>query len=82
MENMKEMNLNEMENVSGGKGGSPKPLPPKEGCIVYQNEKGENLTKIAKWYGVTVAAIKAANPGIITNTNDITADYYIYIPKK
>ena len=77
-----ETNLNEMVNIVGGKGGSVKVLPPKDGCIVYQIASGENLTKIAKWYGVSVAAIMAVNGGIISNANDITAGRYIYIPKK
>ena len=38
MEN-KELNLNEMENVSGGTGGSKYPLPHKDGCDVYRIEK-------------------------------------------
>ena len=32
-----ELNLNEMEKVNGGTGGSPTPLPPKSGCEVYGN---------------------------------------------
>ena len=79
---IKELNANEMESVNGGMGGSSKALPAKEGYIVYQIEKGDNLTRIAKWYGTTVQAIKAANPGLIRDINDITAGYYIYIPKK
>ena len=81
MDNMNELNLNEMEGIAGGKGGSSKELPKKDGYIVYQIEPGDNLTKIAKWYGVTVQKIKDANPGLIKNVNDITAGYYIYIPK-
>ena len=81
MENMKEMNLNELESAVGGKGGSRTVLPSKAGCIVYQIESGDNLTKIAKWYGVTVKQIMNTNVGIIKNANDITAGYYIYIPQ-
>lgn len=77
-----ETNLNEMENVVGGKGGSVKVLEAKDGCIVYQIASGENLTKIAKWYGVSVADIMAVNRGIISNANDITAGRYIYIPRR
>ena len=76
----RELNVNEMAQISGGSGGSAGELPRKEGCIVYQVESGENLTKIAKWYNTTVQAIMAANVGIIKNANDITAGYYIYLP--
>ena len=82
MEEMREISLNDLENANGGKGGSPRPLPAKTGCIVYQIESGENLTKIAKWYNVSVSDIMQVNIGIISNANDITANYYIYIPKK
>ena len=77
--NTSELNMNEMENVNGGRGGSPTVLPRKEGFIVYQIAGDENLTKIAKWYGTTVRAIKNANP-TIDNVNFIRAGYWIYIP--
>ena len=76
----KEMNLNEMENVAGGKGGSPTELPKKDGCIVYRIIGSDNLTKIAKHYGTTVKAIVAANP-TIDNPNFIRAGFWIYVPK-
>ena len=75
-----EMNLNEMETVAGGTGGSKYPLPPKPGCIVYWIQRGDTLSKIAYRYGTTVNRIMAVNP-TIHNANDITADYYIYIPQ-
>ena len=80
MENNSELNLNDLENVSGGTGGSKNPLPPKAGCFVYWIQRGDTLSKIARRFGTTVAAIKAVNP-TIHNVNDITADYYIYIPE-
>ena len=79
MEN-NELNLNEMEQVNGGFGGSPTPLPHKAGYIVHKIVKGENLTRIAKQYGTTVQKIVDCNP-TITNKNDITAGFYIYIPQ-
>ena len=79
MADMKEMNLNELEQVTGGTGGSKNPLPPKAGYTVYWIQRGDTLTKIANRYGTTAKAIKAANP-TIHNANDITADYYIYVP--
>lgn len=78
MEN-KELNLNEMEEVVGGKGGYAKCPPPKSGFDVYQIKKGENLTKIGRRYGVSANYLKSINPSI-TNVNDITAGYWIYVP--
>ena len=77
-----ELKLNDLEQVSGGKGGSVKELPHKDGCIVYQIASGETLTSIAKWYNTTVDEIMKVNDGIIPNKDDITAGRYIYVPKK
>ena len=79
MDNMNELSMNEMNNIVGGSGGSPHPLPEKSGCIVYQIVRGDTLGKIARRYGTTAARIKAVNRTIF-NLNDITAGYYIYIP--
>ena len=43
-----ELNLNEMENITGGAAGSEAPLTPKAGCDVYRIVGNDNLTKIAK----------------------------------
>ena len=80
MEN-KELNLNEMEEVNGGFGGSPNPLPPKKGLEVYKIKGGDNLTRIASRYGTTVNYLLSINP-TITNKNDITAGFYMYVPAK
>ena len=77
-----ELNLNEMENVAGGKGGSPTELPKKDGYIVYQIIGSDTLTKIAKTYGTTVKAIVAANPTLEGNANFIRAGFWIYVPVK
>lgn len=77
--NVNELKLNEMEEVVGGSGGSKNPLPERAGYIVYWIQRGDTLTKIARRYGTTAQAIKAAN-STIHNINDITADYYIYVP--
>ena len=66
-------------NVVGGAGGSPHPLPDKSGCIVYRIARGDTLGKIARRYGTTAERIKAVNT-TVHNVNDITAGYYIYIP--
>ena len=81
MDNMNELNLNEMEEITGGRGGSPTVLPRKDGYIVYQIEAGENLTRIARRFGTTVKAIKDANP-TIDDPNFIRSGFYIYIPIK
>ena len=47
MENM-ELNLNEMTEVTGGKGGSKNVLIAKKGYRVYQIQSGDTLTRIAK----------------------------------
>ncbi len=80
MENM-ELNLNEMENISGGKGGSRTPLAPTKDYDVYRIESGTTMIRIAHRFHTTVDYLMAINP-TITNKNDITAGYYMYIPKQ
>ena len=75
-----ELNLNELEEAAGGKGGSKRELHPTKYCDVHQIVEGENLTRIAKKYGTTVNALLKANP-TITDKNDITAGYWIYVPR-
>ena len=74
-----EMNLNEMEAVTGGKGGSPTPLTPTAQYDVHRNKGGETLIRIANRYRTTVNYLMDINP-TITNKNDITAGYYMYVP--
>lgn len=80
MENM-ELNLNEMEDVTGGrnKGGYDKKPGAKRGCKIYKVVHGDTLIKIANRYGTTVDRIMAVNPEL-TNKNFIVAGCYIYIP--
>lgn len=80
MAEMNELRTEELEQVSGGTGGSPHPLPAKSGCFVYQIQRGDKLGVIARRYGTTCEAIKKVN-STIHNVNDITAGYYIYIPQ-
>lgn len=80
MDNINELNLDQMEAVNGGKGGSKEVLPRKQGYICYQIAKGDTLSRIAKSYHTSVKAIMDANVGIISNENDITAGRYIYVP--
>ncbi len=83
MEN--ELNMNEMEEVSGGArkkvaaGGMKNPPDELAGCIIYKIAPGETLGQIAKDHRTTVAKIKAVNPSI-KDVNLIRAGYYIYIP--
>ena len=80
MENM-ELNLNEMEEIVGGKGGSKTPLKPTAQYDVYRIQSGDTLTRIAYRYNTTVDFLVKINP-TITNANDITAGYYMFVPKK
>ena len=75
-----ELNLNEMEEVTGGKGGSPAPLAPTATFDVHKIRSGETLTQIANRYKTNANYLMDINP-TITNKNDITAGYYIYVPR-
>ena len=79
-DNRTDLSLDELEQVTGGHGGSPTKLPEEPGTIVYKIGRGENLSRIARRYGVTVDDILAVNRDTIANRNNITAGYYIYIP--
>ena len=75
----KELSLNEMEEVVGGRGGSPRKLPARKGWEVIKIEKGATLGRIAREYHTTVDYL-FRNNDTITNKNDITAGYYMYVP--
>ena len=77
---MNEMNLNEMEKVSVGRGGYAKKPAPRFGCDLYQIKKNDTLIRIAKRYGVTWRDLKEMNADVIKNANDITDGYWIYVP--
>ena len=74
MSEKNEMNMEEMEQVSGG---YKKPAP-KPGFIIYQIQKGDALSKIARRYNTTEALIMSWNPKI-KNKNLIYAGDYLYI---
>ena len=76
---MNELNLNEMEEVIGGRGGSAHKLPEKQGRKVYRIKSGDCLSRIAGHYHTTAQYLKDIN-STIHNINDITAGYYIYVP--
>ena len=78
MDNM-ELNVNEMEEVVGGKGGSPKMLPPKAGLKVYKIQLGDTMIRIAQRNRCTVDYLMSINP-TIKNKAYITAGFYMYVP--
>ena len=84
-ENMKELNVEALDEVAGGKntdpyGGYAKRPREKAGFIIYQIQSHDNLTRIAARHYTTVAAIMAANRDVLPNANRIRAGYFIYIP--
>lgn len=58
----------------------PKPIE-EDKYTTYKIKKGDTLSKIAKKYGTTVKAIKAANPDKIKDANKIFAGDIIKIPE-
>ena len=80
MEN-KELNLEEMEDISGGKnnGGYERRPVEKPGCTIYQIGSGQTLGRIARTYGITVKQIMAVNKEL-KDPNFIRAGAYIYLP--
>jgi len=80
MENM-ELDLNELEEVTGGKneGGYAKKPAARRGRSIYRIVSGDTLGKIARRYGTTVDQLMAINPEL-KNKNFIVAGCYIYVP--
>ena len=80
MDNM-ELNLNEMEEVVGGKneGGYVKKPAARAGRKIYRVASGDTLIKIAHRYNTTVDKIMAMNPEL-KNRNFIVSGCYIYVP--
>ncbi len=76
----RELRPNEMDSVSGGKGGSEEELPEMPGYEVYQIQRGDTLTKIARLYGTSVDNLMRINRLYIQLSCDITEGYYIYVP--
>ena len=76
---MNELNVNEMEEAAGGRGGSRRMLPDKAHYVVYRIQKGDTLIRIANRFGTTADYLKKINP-TIKDKNDITAGFYIYVP--
>ena len=70
-----ELSESEMNEIAGG---AFKRLAEKEGFIVYQIKKGDNLNRIAIAHHCTVKALLQWNPKI-HNKNLIIVGDYLYI---
>lgn len=46
----------------------------------YTVKRGDNLTKIAAQFGVSIIAIQAANPDLIKNIHSIKTGWVLNIP--
>ena len=81
MENVAEISLDEMEQVSGGRneGGYERKPKEKKNCFIYRIQRGDKLGVIARNNHTTVDAIMRVNPEL-KNSNFIVAGCYIYIP--
>lgn len=84
----KELELNELESAAGGKGttkrpragGSPTPLPYKEGYECHQITATDNLSRLANKYKTTVSELMNINSQWIKDKNMIMTGYYMYVP--
>jgi hypothetical protein len=77
-----EVNVNELEQAVGGRGGYRKPPEPIFGLEIYRIQAGDNLTKIARKYHTTWMHLQDLNADVIPDKNDITTGYYIYVPAR
>ncbi len=77
--NMNELNLNEMEEVSGGKR-HYKPEPDRAGWIQHKVVPGDTLIRIAQRYNViSYKLIIKWNPHIDPSTNIIIDGEYLWV---
>ena len=83
MDNMKELNMNEMETVSGGvvAGGMKDKPAAKNGYIIHKITATDTVWALSRHYGCTMDDIVKANP-TIQDKSLIRTGYYLYIPKK
>ncbi len=80
MDNM-ELNLNEMEEVVGGKRHFS-PEPPKAGWLQHKVVPGDTLIRLAKKYNIADwRKIREWNPHIDHKTNMIIDGEYLWIKK-
>ena len=79
----KELNMEEMETVSGGKvaaGGMKNKPEAKAGYTIHHITTTDTLWGLSRKYGTTIEAIMRANPSI-KDRNLIRTGYWLYIPK-
>ena len=81
MDNMNELNLNELEEVTGGKIHFEKE-PDKPGWTQHKVSSTDTLIKIAKKYGISDwRKIRDWNPHINHETNMIRTGEWLWIKK-
>ena len=81
MENMQELNLDELEDVAGGKRHFKKQAD-KAGFIQHKVTPSDTLIGIAKKYGISDwRKIRDWNPHIDHNTNMIRTGEWLWIKK-
>jgi len=82
MEN-KELNMNEMDKVSGGvlAGGVKDKPSQKKGYIIHQITATDTVWALSRHYHCTMQEILDANPSI-QDKRLIRTGYYLYIPDK
>ena len=82
MEQMRELNLDELEKINGGgnEGGYERRPREKSGCFIYKIMPRDTLSGLAGRFGTTVNRIMSVNPELV-NRNYIVAGHYIYIPE-
>ena len=78
-----EMNLNEMEQISGGviAGGVKNKPAAKAGYIIHQITSTDTVWALSRHYGCTMDDIVKANPSI-RDKRLIRTGYWLYIPAK
>ena len=78
-----ELNLNEMEVVTGGvvAGGMKNKPANKAGYIIHKITNTDTVWNLSRHYGCTMDEIVKANPSI-QDKRLIRTGYYLYIPKK
>ena len=81
MDNMKEMNIEELEEVTGGKQHF-KPEKDRKGFIQHKVTATDTLIRIANKYGISDwRKIREWNPHINPETNLIRTGEYLWIKK-
>ena len=81
MDNMKEMNIEELENVTGGKQHFS-PEKDRKGFIQHKVTATDTLIRIANKYGISDwRKIREWNPHINHETNMIRTGEYLWIKK-